>query len=57
MPEILKKVVLVFVNNIMNTAFVDIYIINLKTEMKYSLQFQQCEISMGQIDYIVLIFC
>ena len=57
MPEILKKVVLVFVNNIMNTAFVDIYIINLKTEMKYSLQFQHCEISMGQIDYIVLIFC
>ena len=49
----IKKVVLVFVNNIMNIAFVDICFIYLKTEMK----FQHCEISMGQIGYIVLIFC
>ena len=53
----IKKVVLVFVNNIMNKASVDICFINLKTEMKYSLQFQHCEISMGQIGYIVLIVC
>ena len=53
----IKKVVLVFVNNIMYIAFVDICFIYLKTEMKYSLQFQHCEISMGQIGYIVLIFC
>ena len=53
----IKKVVLVFVNNIMNIAFVDNCFIYLKTEMKYSLQFQHCEISMGQIGYIVLIFC
>ena len=53
----IKKVVLVFVNNIMNIAFVDICFIYLKTEMKYSLQFQHCEISMEQIGYIVLIFC
>ena len=53
----IKKVVLVFVNNIMKIAFVDICFIYLKTEMKYSLQFQHCEISMGQIGYIVLIFC
>ena len=53
----IKNVVLVFVNNIMNIAFVDICFINLNTEMKYSLQFQHCEISMGQIGYIVLIFC
>ena len=46
---------LVFVNNIMNKAFYDICFINLNTEMKYSLQFQHCEISMGQIGYIVLI--
>ena len=43
----INKVVFVFVNNIMNIAFYDICIINLKTEMKYSLQFQHCEISMG----------
>ena len=53
----IKKLVLVFVNNIMNIAFVDICFIYLKTEMKYSLQFQHCEISMGQIGYIVLFFC
>ena len=53
----IKKVVLVFVNNMMKIAFVDIYFINLKTEMKYSLQFQHCEISMGHIGYIVLNFC
>ena len=29
-------------------------LIDLKTEMKYSLKFQHCEISMGQIGYIVL---
>ena len=51
----IKWVVLVFVNNIMNKAFYDICFINLNTEMKYSLQFQHCEISMGQIGYIVLI--
>ena len=39
----------------MNKAFYDICFINLKTEMKYSLQFQHREISMGQIGYIVLI--
>ena len=43
-----------FVNNIMNIAFCDICFINLKTGMKYSLKFQYCEISMGQICYIVL---
>ena len=53
----IKNVVLVFVNNIMNIAFVDICFIDLNTEMKYSLQFQHCEISMGQIGYIVLFFC
>ena len=46
-----------FVNNIMTIAFVDICFINLKIEMKYSLPFQHCEISIGQIGYIVLIFC
>ena len=45
-----------FVNNIMTIAFVDICFINLKTEMKYSLPFQHCEIPMRQIGYIVLIF-
>ena len=40
MHEILKKVVLVSVNNIMNIAFCDICLINLKTGMKYSLKFQ-----------------
>ena len=53
----IKKDVLVFVNNIMKIAFVDICFINLKTEIKYSLQFHHCEISMGQIGYIVLNFC
>ena len=53
----IKKVVLVFVNIIMNIAFVDICFNNLKKEMKNSLQFQHCEISMGQICHIVLIFC
>ena len=43
-----------FVNNIMNIAFCDICFINLKTGMKYSLKFQHCENSMGQIGYIVL---
>ena len=38
----------------MNIAFYDICFIDLKTEMKYSLKFQHCEISMGQIGYIVL---
>ena len=51
----IKKVVLVFVHNIMNIAFYDICFINLKTEMKYNLQYQHCKISMGQIGYIVLI--
>ena len=51
MPEILKKVVLVFVNKITNIAFYDICLINLKTEMKYSLQFQHCEISKRQIGF------
>ena len=51
----IKKVVLVFVHNIMNIAFNDSCFINLKTEMKYSLQYQHCKISMGQIGYIVLI--
>ena len=53
----IKREVLVFVKNIMKIAFVDIYFIYLKTEMKYSLQFHHCEISMGQIGYIVLNFC
>ena len=52
----IKKVVFVFVHNIMNIAFYDICFINLKIEMNDSLQFQHCEISMGQIGYIVLIF-
>ena len=56
MSEILKKVVFVFVHNIMNIAFYDICFINLKIEMNYSLQFQHCEFSMGGIGYIVLIF-
>ena len=43
-----------FVNNIMNIAFYDTCFINLKTETKYSLKFQHCEISMGQNGYIVL---
>ena len=47
----IKNVVLVFVNNIMKTAFYDICFINLKTEMKYSLQFQHCEISKWQIGF------
>ena len=45
---------LVFVNNIMSIAFCDTCFINLKTEIKYSLNLQHCEISMGQIGYIVL---
>ena len=45
-----------FVHNIMNIAFYDICFINLKIEMNYSLQFQHCEISIGQIGYNVLIF-
>ena len=45
-----------FVNDIMNIAFCDICLINLKTGMKYSLKFQHCEIYMGQIGYIVLFF-
>ena len=53
----IKREVLVFVNNIMKIAFVDIYFIYLNNEMKYSLQFHHCEISMGQIGYIVLNFC
>ena len=56
MPEILKKEVFVFVHNIMNIAFYDICFINLKIEMNYSLQFQHCEISNGQIGYNVLFF-
>ena len=44
-----------FVNNIMNIAFYDICFIELKTEIKYSLKFQQCKISMVQIGYIVLV--
>ena len=40
----------------MNIAFCDICFINLKTGMKYSLKFQHCENSMGQIGYIVLFF-
>ena len=54
--RIIKKVVFVFVHNIMNLAFYDICFINLKIEMNYSLQFQHCEISMRQIGYIVLFF-
>ena len=52
----IKKEVFVFVHNIMNIAFYDICFINLKIEMNYSLQFQHCEISIGQIGYNVLIF-
>ena len=47
---------LVIVNNIMNIAFYDICFINLKKGMKYSWKFQHCEISMGQVGYIVLFF-
>ena len=43
-----------FVNNIMSIAFCDTCFINLKTEMKYSLNIQHCELSMGQIGCIVL---
>ena len=45
---------LVFVNNIMSIAFCDTCFINLKTEMKYSLNLQHCELYMGQIGCIVL---
>ena len=54
MPEILKYVVIVFVNNIMNIAFCAICFINLKTGIKCSLKYHHCEISMGQIGYIAL---
>ena len=43
-----------FVNNIMSIAFCDTCFINLKTEMKYSLNLQHRELSMGQIGCIVL---
>ena len=45
-----------FVNNKINIAFYDMCFINLKTDKKYSLKYQHCEISMGQIGYIVLFF-
>ena len=43
-----------FVNNIMSIAFCDTCFINLKTEMKYRLNLQHCELYMGQIGCIVL---
>ena len=45
-----------FLNNKINIAFYDMCFINLATEMKYSLKYQHCEISMEQIGYMVLFF-
>ena len=50
----IKYVGIVFAVYIMNIAFYYICIINLYTEMKYSMKLQHCEIFLGQIGYIAL---